>query len=65
MGWWWIVAQVVVALSATARFELKNIRCVNVDVEEHVASLEPVDGIWLRGCTVHQHLSFLDGVDGG
>ena len=39
VGWWWIVAQVVVARSATARFEMKKIRCVAVNVEAHVASV--------------------------
>ena len=35
----WIVAQVVVACSATARFKLNKIQCVAVNVEAHVASV--------------------------
>ena len=65
MGWWWIVAQVVVACSVTARFGLNEIRCVTVYVEAHVASLEPDDGIWLRGCVVHHHIFLIDAVGGG
>ena len=49
VGWWWIVDQVVVARSATARFGLNKIRCVTVDVEAHVASMEPDGGVRLRG----------------
>ena len=65
MGRWWIVAQVVVARSATARFELNNIFCVTVNVEAHVASVEPDDGIRLRGCVVNHNIRFIDGVSGG
>ena len=61
----WIVAQVVVARSATARFKLNKIRCVAVNVEAHVASVESDGGVQLRGCVVHQNLRFLDGVGGG
>ena len=31
----------------------------------HVASVEPDDGVRLRGCIVHQYLCFLDGVGSG
>ena len=41
------------------------IRCVAVNVEIHVTSVEPDDGVRLRGCVVHQHLRFLDGVGDG
>ena len=64
VGRWWIVAQVVVACSATARFGLNKIRCVTVDVEAHVAIVEPDDGFWLLGCVVHHHLRFFNGVGG-
>ena len=49
VGQWWIFAQVAVARSVTARFGLNNIRCVTVNVEAHVASVEPDDGVRLRG----------------
>ena len=62
VGQWWIVAQVLVACSATARFGLNEIRCVTVDVEAHVASVELDDGARLPGCVVHHYLCFLDGV---
>ena len=65
MGRWWIVAQVVVTRSATAQFGLNEIRCVTVEVEAHVSSVEPDDGVRLHGCVVHQDLRFLDGVGGG
>ena len=65
MGRWWIIDQVVVARRATARFGLNKILCVNVDAKAHVDSVEPDDGIRLRGCVVHQHLRFIDGVGGG
>ena len=65
VGRWWIVTQLVVSCSATARFGLNEIRCVTADVKSHVDSVEPDDGIQLRGCVVHQNLSFLDGVGGG
>ena len=65
MGQWWIVDQVVVARIATAHFGLNEIRCITVDVEAHVAGVESDDGVRLRGCVVHQHLRFLDGVGGG
>ena len=51
--------------SATAHFGLNKIRCVAVKVEAHVASMEPDDGVQLRGYVVHQHICFLDGVGGG
>ena len=65
VGWWWIVAQIVVARSATTRFGLNKRRCVTVNVEAHANSMETDDGVRLRGCVVHQYLSFLDGVGGG
>ena len=34
-------------------------------MEAQVASVEPGDGVWLRGCVFHHHLRFLDGVSGG
>ena len=34
-------------------------------MEAHVASVEPDDGVRLRGCIFHQHLRFLDGFGGG
>ena len=45
-------------------FRLDEIRGVAVDVEAHVASVEPDDGFWLRGCIVHDHFCLLDGVGG-
>ena len=65
VGRWWVVTQVVVACSATARFGMNKICCVAVDVEAHVPSVEPDDGVQLRGCAVHQNLRFLDGVGVG
>ena len=65
VGRWWIFAQVVEAHSATERFVLDNIRCVAVDVEAHIASVESYDGVRLCGCIVHEHLCFLVGVSGG
>ena len=59
MGRWWIVAQLVLARSVTARFVLNKIRYVTVDVEAHVASMEPDDGVRLCGCVLHHHLRFL------
>ena len=53
------------APSATARFGMYNIRCVAVNVEAHVASVEPDDGVQLCGCVVHQHICLLDGVCDG
>ena len=64
MGRWWIVAQVVVARRGTARFGTNKTRCVAVDVESHVASVELDDCVRLRGCVVHHNLCFLDGVGG-
>ena len=49
VGRWWIFAQVVVADSTTARFGLNKIHYVAVDVEAHVASVEPDDCVRLRG----------------
>ena len=53
------------ARSTTARFGLDKIRCVAIDVEAPVASVEPDDGAWLCGCVVHEHLCLLDSVGGG
>ena len=47
VGRWWIVAQVVVACSATALFGLNKISRITVNVETHVASVEPDDAIRL------------------
>ena len=65
MGQWLIVAQVVVARSATERFGLNDILCITVDVEAHVASVEQDDGFQLRGCVVHHHIFLIDAVGGG
>ena len=65
VGRWWIVAQVVAACSATVRFRLNKIRCVTVNVEAPVASMEPGYGVPLHSCVVHQYLCFLDSVSGG
>ena len=65
VGRWWIVTYVVVSHNATASFGLDEIRCVNVDVEAHVASVEPDDGVQLCGFVVDEHLCLLDGVGGG
>ena len=48
-----------------ARFGLDKIRGVAINVEAHVASVEPDDGVRLRGCIVHEHLCIFDGVSGG
>ena len=53
------------ACGAAARFGLDEIRGVAVDMEAHVASLEPDDGVRLRDCIVHEHLCLLYGVSGG
>ena len=53
------------ACSATVHFGLEEIRCVAVDVEAHVASVELDDGFRLCGCVVHECLCLLDGVGGG
>ena len=50
---------------ATACFRLDEIRGVAVNVEAHVASVEPDDGIRLCGRIVHEHFCLLDGVSGG
>ena len=54
-----IIAYVVVARSATARFWMDEIRCVAIDVEAHVASVETDDGVRLFGCVVHGIFVFL------
>ena len=51
--------------SATARFWLDEIRCVAINVEAHVARVEPDDVFWLCGYIVHEHLCIIDGVGGG
>ena len=51
--WWCIVDQVVLARSTTACFGLNKIRCVTVNVEAQVASVEPDYGVRLRGCVFH------------
>ena len=43
------------ARGAAACFRLDEIRGVAVDVEAHVASVEPDDGVCLCGCVVHEH----------
>ena len=43
----------VVARGAAARFRLDKIRGVAIDVEAHVASVEPDGGVRLRGCIFH------------
>ena len=53
------------ACGAAARFGLDKIHGVAVDMEAHVASVEPDDGVQLCGCVVHEHLCLLDGVGGG
>ena len=65
VGRWRIVAEVVVAHSTTTLFSLDKICCVAIDVEAHVASVEPDDGVRLCWCVVHENLCLLDGVDGG
>ena len=53
------------ACGAAVCFRLDKIRIISVDVESHVASVEPDDGVRLRGCVVHEHLFLLDSVGGG
>ena len=53
------------ARGAAARFRLDEIRGVAVNVETHVARVEPDDGVRLRGCVVPEHLCSLEGVGGG
>ena len=53
------------ARGAAARFGLDKIRGVAVDVEAHVASVEPDSSVQLRGWVFHEHLCLLDGVGGG
>ena len=53
------------ARGAAACFRLDKIRGVDVDVEAHVASVSPDDGVRLRGRVVHEHFRLLDGVSGG
>ena len=53
------------ARGAAVRFRLDKISVVAVDVESHVASVEPDDGVRLHGCVVHEPLCLLEGVGGG
>ena len=53
------------ACGAAARFRLDEICSVAVDVEAHVASVEPDDGAQLCCCVVHERFCLLDGVGGG
>ena len=50
---------------AAACFSMDKICGVTVNMEAHVASVEPDDGVWLRGCVVHEHFFLLDNVGGG
>ena len=50
---------------ATACFRMEEIRSIAVDVEAHVAGVEPDDGVRLHGRVVHEHFCLLDGVSGG
>ena len=52
------------ARGAAARFSLDKIRGVVVDVEAHVASMEPDDGVCLRGCIVYEYFCLLGDVGG-
>ena len=63
--YWRIVVEIVVACGAAECFRLDEICGVAVDVEAHVASVEPDDGVRLRGCVVHEHFCLLDGFGGG
>ena len=65
VGRWRIDAEVVVACIATARFGMDKIRCVAIDVEAHVTSVEPDDSIRLCGFVVQEHVCLLDDVGGG
>ena len=53
------------ARGAAVRFRLDKIHGVAVDVEAHISSVEPDDGVWLRGCVVHENFCLMDGVGGG
>ena len=53
------------ARGAAARFRLDDIRGVAIDMEAHVASVEPDDGIRLRDCVVHEGFCLMDGIGGG
>ena len=48
------------AHGAAVHFRLDEICGVAVDVEVHVASVEPYDGVWLRGCVFHEHFRLND-----
>ena len=49
----------------SACFSLDEIRYVSIDVEAHIASVEPDEGVRLRGRVVHEHFRLLDVVSGG
>ena len=53
------------ARGRAVHFGMDEVRSVAVDVEAHVASVEPEDGVRLHGCIVHEHLCLLDGSGGG
>ena len=44
---------------------MDEIRGVAVDVEVHVSSVKPGDGVRLRDCVVHEHVCLLEGVGCG
>ena len=52
------------ARGAATYFSLDEICGVAVNVEAHVASMEPDEGIRLCGCVVHEHICLLEGVSG-
>ena len=49
---------------AAVFFTLDEVRGIAVNVEAHVDSMEPDDGVRLRGHIVHEHFFLLDGVSG-
>ena len=53
------------ARNAAVRFRLDKIPGVAVNVESHVASLEPDDGVRFHGRVVHEHFCLPDGVSDG
>ena len=53
------------AHSAAARFGLDEICNVVVNVDAHVAGVQPDDSARLRGCVFHEHSRIFDGVGGG
>ena len=52
------------ARGATECFRLEKIHGVAVNVEAHVATVEPDDGVRLQGRIVHEIFCLLDGVSG-